>query len=454
MTSQQGERGAWRGEGGSRQVEGPPPPSTLPARSDAIMARARELFPRGVNSPVRAFGGVGGEPFVVERGEGARIWDVDGREYIDFVLSWGPLVLGHASPVVLDALDEVMRRGTSFGIPTGLEVELAELVVGRLPHLEMLRFVSSGTEATMSAIRLARAFTGREHILKFDGCYHGHADSFLVRAGSGVATLGLPNSPGVPDSLAALTHTAPFNDLDAVREVARRQPLAAIIVEPIVGNSGFIAPDDDFLPGLRAIADETGALLVFDEVMTGFRIAPGGARERFGVTADLTTLGKVIGGGLPVAAYGGRRDVMRNVAPAGKVYQAGTLSGNPLAMAAGIATLRALTPALHARIAGRTERLVDGLREVARRHEVSFTADCAGSMWGFFFRDGRVRSYDDAKESDVALFRRFFHSARERGVYLAPSPFEAGFMSAAHGDREVDEALDRLDAALGDAVRG
>ncbi|HET7459164.1 MAG TPA: glutamate-1-semialdehyde 2,1-aminomutase [Gemmatimonadaceae bacterium] len=424
-------------------------PDPRPAtRSTEIMSRARELFPGGVNSPVRAFGGVGGEPFVVERGEGARIWDVDGNEYIDFVLSWGPLVLGHAPPVVLDALDAVMRRGTSFGIPTGLEVELAELIVARMPHLEMLRFVSSGTEATMSAVRVARAFTGREKLLKFDGCYHGHADSFLVRAGSGVATLGLPNSPGVPEALAALTYTAPFNDLDAVRAMAREHEFAAVIVEPVVGNAGFIAPDDGFLAGLRAICDETGALLIFDEVMTGFRVAPGGARERFGVTADLTTLGKVIGGGLPVAVYGGRRDVMQTVAPAGKVYQAGTLSGNPLAMAAGAATLRALTPALHERIAARTTRLVDGLRAIAARAGVPFTADAAGSMWGFFFTDRLVRSYDDAKRADAALFRRFFHAARERGVYLAPSAFEAGFMSAAHGDREIDEALDRLEAAM------
>jgi glutamate-1-semialdehyde 2,1-aminomutase len=422
------------------------------SRSARIMSRARELFPGGVNSPVRAFGGVGGEPFVVERGEGSRIWDVDGREYIDFVLSWGPLVLGHAPPAVLDAVDDAMRRGTSFGIPTGLEVELAELIVARMPHLEMLRFVSSGTEATMSAVRVARAFTGRDAILKFDGCYHGHADSFLVRAGSGVATLGLPNSPGVPEALAALTLTAPFNDLDAVREAARRYPLAAIIVEPVVGNSGFIPPDPEFLPGLRAIADETGALLVFDEVMTGFRIAHGGARERFGVTADLTTLGKVIGGGLPVAAYGGRRDVMREVAPSGRVYQAGTLSGNPLAMAAGAATLRALTRELHDRIAARTARLVAGLAGIAARRGVPLSAGSAGSMWGFFFAPGPVRSYDDAKRSDTALFGRFFHAARERGVYLAPSAFEAGFMSAAHGDRDVDEALQRLDDALAAAL--
>jgi glutamate-1-semialdehyde 2,1-aminomutase len=418
------------------------------------MARARELFPGGVNSPVRAFGGVGGEPFVAARGAGAYLYDVDGREYLDFVLSWGPLVLGHAPAAVLDAVAHAMRRGTSFGVPTGLEVELAELIVARMPHLEMLRFVSSGTEATMSAVRLARAFTGRDAILKFDGCYHGHADSFLVSAGSGVATLGLPNSPGVPEALARLTLVAPFNDVGAVERLARAHPLAAIVVEPAVGNSGFILPDAEFLPALRRIADDTGALLVFDEVMTGFRVAYGGARERFGVTADLTTLGKVIGGGLPVAAYGGRRDVMQHVAPQGKMYQAGTLSGNPLAMAAGAATLRTLTPALHDQISERTARMVDGLRAIAARRGVPFTAASAGSMWGFFFRDGAPRSYDDAKASDTALFRRFFHAARERGVYLAPSAFEAAFLSAAHGDAEIELALERLDAAMASALDG
>lgn len=414
------------------------------------MARARALFPGGVNSPVRAYRGVGGEPVVAARGEGARIWDVDGKEYIDFVLSWGPLVLGHASPIVLEALENAMRNGTSFGMPTELEVQLAELIRQRMPHIEMMRFVSSGTEATMSAVRLARAFTGRDAILKFEGCYHGHADSFLVRAGSGVATLGLPDSPGVPAPLAALTLTVPFNDLQAAADTVRAtaKGVAAIIVEPVVGNAGFIQPDPGFLEGLRRLADDSGAILIFDEVMTGFRIAPGGARELFGVAADLTTLGKVIGGGLPVAAYGGRRDIMELIAPAGPVYQAGTLSGNPLAMAAGLATLTALTPALHSIIEKRTATLVEGLQKIAEEIGVPLTAGFAGSMWGFFFTSRPVRNFTDAKTADVDLFRRFFHAALDRGIYLAPSPFEACFMSAAHGDAEIKTALERMRDAL------
>ena len=432
--------------------------SSIAARSTRasheLLRRSAELFPGGVNSPVRAFRGVGGEPFVVKRGAGSRIWDVDDNEYIDYVLSWGPLILGHAPAEVIAALERVMQDGTSFGIPTALELDLAELVVARMPHVEMLRFVSSGTEATMSAIRLARAATGRDAIIKFDGCYHGHGDSFLVRAGSGVATLGLPNSPGVPASLAALTLTATFNDLAEVERLLEQNSVAAIIIEPIVGNGGFIAPDPAFLPDLRKLCDASGALLIFDEVMTGFRIAFGGARERFGVAPDLTTLGKVIGGGLPVAAYGGRRDLMSMIAPSGPVYQAGTLSGNPLAMAAGIATLQSLTRDVHDRVTQRTTALVQGIRELAASHDVPLTADSAGSMFGFFFRREPVRSFAEAKEADTKLFARFFHAALDRGVYLAPSAFEAGFVSSAHSDDDIRITLERLDDALSVAKHG
>lgn len=417
------------------------------------MARARELFPGGVNSPVRAFGGVGGEPFVVADGHGPFIRDVDGREYIDFVLSWGALALGHAAPGVVAAITEATAAGTSFGAPTEGELVLAELIVERMPHIQMLRFVSSGTEATMAAVRLARASTGRELILKFDGGYHGHADSFLVSAGSGVATFGLPNSPGVPSALAALTATAPYNDTLAVRELiaARWDELAAIIVEPVLGNAGLISPLPDFLPSLRRAADKCGALLIFDEVMTGFRVAPGGAVERYGVTPDLTTLGKVIGGGLPVAAYGGRRDIMEQVAPLGPVYQAGTLSGNPLGMAAGAATLRALNPDVHRGMEACTGELVSALRELAAHRGIPLSAEHVGSMWGLFFSDRPVQSYADAKRSDVERYRRFFHAALVRGVYLPPSPFEAAFMSAAHTGDILTVAIERLSTALNDA---
>lgn len=421
------------------------------ARSAELFGRAREVTPGGVNSPVRAFTAVGGEPFFVARGEGARIRDVDGNEYLDYVLSWGPLILGHAHPEVVRAVREAAPLGTSYGAPTAAEVELAERVREWVPSMERVRFVNSGTEATMSAVRLARGFTGRPLLLKFEGCYHGHGDSFLVRAGSGVATLGLPNSPGVPEELSRLTLTAPFNGLDAVREIFRAHPgrIAAVILEPVVGNAGFLPPVDGFLQELRRITEEDGALLVFDEVMTGFRVAPGGAQERFGVRPDLTTLGKVIGGGLPVGAYGGRRDVMEQVAPLGPVYQAGTLSGNPLAMAAGLAQLRVLRdedpyPALERR----TSRLVEGLLANARELGVPATGGSHGSMWGVFFAEGPVRSFDDAKRSDVALFRRFFHGCLDRGVFFAPSAFEAGFLSTAHTDADVEQTIDRARDAL------
>jgi len=425
------------------------------ARSAAFFARAQRVTPGGVNSPVRAFRGVGGDPFFVERAAGSRIWDADGNEYIDYVLSWGPLILGHAHPAVVAAVRDAAGRGTSYGAPTAGEVELAELVREFFPSMERLRFVSSGTEATMSAVRLARGFTGRDMILKFEGNYHGHGDSFLVKAGSGVATLGLPNSPGVPAALSKLTLTAPYNDLGAVEEAFRAFPdqIACVIVEPVVGNAGFIPPDDDFLPGLRRITEADGSLLVLDEVMTGFRVAPGGAQERFGIRPDLTTLGKVIGAGLPVGAYGGRRDIMDHIAPVGPVYQAGTLSGNPLAMAAGLAQLRILRDENpYPELERRTRRLVDGLLGVGGELGVPMSGGSLGSMWGVFLAAGPIRSFEDARASDVALFQRFFHGMLRRGVFFAPSAFEAGFLSTAHTDSDVDETIHRSREALREAL--
>jgi glutamate-1-semialdehyde 2,1-aminomutase len=430
----------------------------MPARprSAELFRRALEVTPGGVSSPVRAFRGVGGEPFFVERGAGCRIWDVDGNAYLDFVLSWGPLIFGHARAELVMAVQEAALRGTSYGAPTAAEVELAELVRSFMPSLEMLRFVNSGTEATMTAIRLARAATGRDLIVKFDGCYHGHGDAFLVKAGSGVATLGLPNSPGVPRELSALTLTAPFNDADAVREIFRvhRGRVAALILEPVVGNAGFIPPETGFLEQMRAITAADGALLIFDEVMTGFRVGPGGAQERCGVRPDLTTLGKVIGGGLPVGAYGGRRDLMERMAPAGPVYQAGTLSGNPLAMAAGLAQLRLLREAdPFALLEQRTRRLVDGLLANAAELGVPACGGSLGSMWGIFFTAGPVRSFADAQAADVELFRRYFHASLDRGIFWAPSAFEAGFLSLAHDDEVIDETIGRAREALQAALR-
>ncbi len=426
------------------------------SRSDKLFDRAKRVLPGGVNSPVRAFRAVGGTPFFVARGQGSRVADVDGHEYLDYVCSWGALILGHAHPAVLDAVRSAAERGWTYGTPCEAEVELAEEVRRRIPSLEMMRFVNSGTEATMAAVRLARAATGRELIVKFDGCYHGHADGFLVKAGSGVATLGLPDSPGVPPALAGLTLTARFNDARAVADLFREHAgrIAAIIVEPYVGNAGFIAPDSDFHPALRAVCDEYGSLLIFDEVMTGFRVAAGGAQGRLGVQPDLTTLGKIVGGGFPVGVYGGRADLMKRIAPEGPVYQAGTLSGNPVAMAAGLATLHETKrPGFYEALEQRTGRLLSGLKAAADRHGVSMALGHAGSMWGAYFTAGPVRDYADAKTADTALFARWHKAALARGVFLAPSAFEAGFVSSAHSDADIDVTIQELDAALAEAHR-
>ena len=424
------------------------------SRSAELFERAKGVLPGGVNSPVRAFRAVGGTPFFVASAAGCRLTDVDGTSYVDYVCSWGPLILGHAHPAVLEAVRQAAERGWTYGAPCEAEVELAEEVRRRMPSLERVRFVNSGTEATMAAVRLARAATDRDLIVKFEGCYHGHADTFLVKAGSGVATLGLPDSPGVPAALAGLTLTAPFNDADAVADLFQQHPgkIAAVIVEPYVGNVGFIAPHPEFHPALRALCDRHGALLIFDEVMTGFRVAPGGAQQRLGVRPDLTTLGKIVGGGFPVGAYGGRADLMQRIAPEGPVYQAGTLSGNPVTMAAGLATLRETARhGFYDELEVRTARLLGGLQAAGRRRGVPITLGHAGSMWGAYFTAGPVRNYADAKRADTALFARWHRAALARGVFLPPSAFEAAFISNAHGDRDIDFTITQLDAALGDA---
>jgi glutamate-1-semialdehyde 2,1-aminomutase len=414
--------------------------------SERLFAEAQELLPGGVSSPVRAFRAVGGTPLFIDRGEGAYLVDVDGNRYVDYVLSWGPLILGHAHPRVVAALEEALRRGTSFGAPSPLELELARLIRTAMPSLELVRFVSSGTEATMSALRLARAFTERTKVVKFVGCYHGHADLLLVQAGSGVATLGLPDSPGVTPGAVGDTLTAPFNDLPAVERLfSAHDDIAAVIVEPVAGNMGLVLPQDGFLEGLRALTAANGALLVFDEVMTGFRVHPGGAQALYRVTPDLTTLGKVIGGGLPVGAYGGRREIVELVAPAGPVYQAGTLSGNPLAMTAGIETLRVLAePGVWDGLEGASSRLEAGLAELGDGVQVAR----AGTMFGVFCSDVLVTSWDTAKLADTDRFAAFHRAMLERGIYLAPSQFEAGFLSTAHGDAEIDATLEAAEGAL------
>ena len=417
-------------------------------RSDELFAEALELLPGGVSSPVRAFRAVGGSPLFIERGEGAYIVDVDGNRYVDYVLSWGPLVLGHAHPRVVAALERALRDGTSFGAPSPLELELARLIRKAMPSVELIRFVNSGTEATMSAVRLARAFTSRPKVVKFVGCYHGHADLLLVQAGSGIATLGLPDSPGVTPGAVGDTLTAPYNDLDGVERLFdAHDDIAAVIVEPVAGNMGLVLPQEGFLEGLRAVTAVNGALLVFDEVMTGFRVHPGGAQGLYRVTPDLTTLGKVIGGGLPVGAYGGRREIMELVAPAGPVYQAGTLSGNPLAMTAGIETLRILGErGVWDGLERATGRLAEGLGSLATAVQVA----SVGSMFGLFFADRPVRSWDDARTADADRFAAFHRALLESGVYLAPSQFEAGFVSTAHSDEEIDATVKAAREALVD----
>jgi glutamate-1-semialdehyde 2,1-aminomutase len=421
------------------------------SRSQALFARARELLPGGVNSPVRAFRGVGGEPVFFQRGEGAWLTDVDGNRYVDYVGSWGPLILGHSHPAVVEAVTAAARTGTSYGAPHPAELELAELVREAMPGVEKVRMVSSGTEATAAAIRLARGVTSRDCILKFEGCYHGAADSFLVKAGSGVETLGLPDSPGVPAALAQLTLTAPFNDLEAAEAVFKKRgpEIAAVIVEPVVGNMGVLVPREGYLKGLQELASRHGALLIFDEVMTGFRVARGGAQALYGVRPDLTTLGKVIGGGLPVGAYGGRRELMAKIAPEGPIYQAGTLSGNPLAVAGGIACLRELArPGAYERLEATSRALCEGLQQVAREVGVPITVNRVGSMWTAFFTPDPVFDYRSARQADTQRFGRFFHALLDRGVYLPPSQFEAAFVSLAHGDAEVRHTLEAVRHAL------
>ncbi|HET8608374.1 MAG TPA: glutamate-1-semialdehyde 2,1-aminomutase [Burkholderiales bacterium] len=423
----------------------------MPAHSDQLFARAQAVIPGGVDSPVRAFGAVGGTPRFIDRGEGPYIWDADGRRYIDYVGSWGPLIVGHAHPEVLAAVKRAAAQGLSFGAPTAAEVELAEQVCRLMPAIEQLRFVNSGTEATMSAIRLARGFTGRSKIVKFEGCYHGHADALLVKAGSGALTFGQPSSAGVPPETAADTMVLPYNDGAAAEQTFAREgsEIAAVIVEPVAGNMNLVAPDPAFLNTLRALCTGHGALLIFDEVMTGFRVARGGAQALYRITPDLVTLGKVIGGGMPVGAFGGRRDVMAHIAPLGPVYQAGTLSGNPIAMAAGLATLKLIqADGFYDDLARLTRRLTDGLAAAAREAGTVFSAQSVGGMFGLYFRSAPPRSHAEVMECDTAAFSRFFHAMLDAGIYLAPSAYEAGFASAAHREADIDTTVEAAQRAF------
>jgi glutamate-1-semialdehyde 2,1-aminomutase len=422
-------------------------------QSDKLFQAAQAFIPGGVNSPVRACKSVGSDPLFIDRAEGCMLYDADGNAFIDYIGSWGPMILGHRHPAVIQAIQKVLERGTSYGAPTDLEVELAGMVVDAVPSVEMVRMVNSGTEATMSAVRLARGVTGREMIVKFDGCYHGHADSLLVEAGSGVATLGIPGSPGVPKAFAARTLSLPFNDIEAVRRVLKEKgaEVAAVIVEPVVGNMGLVPPVAGFLETLREETRKAGSLLIFDEVMTGFRVAYGGAQTLYSITPDISCFGKIIGGGMPVGAYGGRREIMAHIAPQGPVYQAGTLSGNPVAMAAGIATLQQLQqPGFYEALDAASGRLVDGLKRAAEAGGQHVAVSRVGSMVGMFFSDRPIRNFSDAKTSDLKKFSAYYKGMLERGVYLAPSQFEALFVSAAHTDDKIDATI----AAAEEVMRG
>lgn len=419
-------------------------------KSKQAFQEALKLMPGGVNSPVRAFKSVDMDPIFMERGKGSKIYDIDGNDYIDYVLSWGPLILGHANDRVVEAIKKVAENGTSFGAPTEIENELANLVIQRVPSIEVVRMVSSGTEATMSALRLARGYTGRNKILKFEGCYHGHGDSLLIKAGSGVATLGLPDSPGVPEGIAKNTITVPYNDLDSIRYAFEQfgDDIAGVIVEPVAGNMGVVPPKPGFLEGLREVTEQYGSLLIFDEVMTGFRVGYNCAQGYFGVTPDLTCLGKVIGGGLPVGAYGGKAEIMEQIAPSGPIYQAGTLSGNPLAMTAGLETLKQLTPESYEEFGRIADRLQDGLSRLAEKYDIPHTINRAGSMIGLFFTDEEVSNYEGAKSSDLEMFSNYYREMAHNGVFLPPSQFEGLFLSTAHSDEDIDKTLEAAEAAF------